>query len=162
MADEPNEPGQPDKYEALFHELRNSDPRSRKSLSTQGVFGVAIGLVIGFAAIIGAVIALGNNNADGFDPGPAIYVCDGEPATITGTDGDDVIMGTTGRDVIHARLGDDVVEASGGNDIVCGGKGDDELNGGRGNDTILGGDGKDTCNGDAGDDTFKDCETESQ
>ena len=55
--------------------------------------------------------------------------CGGQPATIAGTPGDDVITGTSGNDVIAARGGTDVVRAGDGNDLVCAGTGDDTLRG---------------------------------
>jgi hypothetical protein len=59
-------------------------------------------------------------------------------ATITGTDGNDVLIGTTGDDVISALGGNDVVYGLGGNDIICGGNGEDVINGGDGQDTLYG------------------------
>jgi RTX calcium-binding nonapeptide repeat (4 copies) len=50
-------------------------------------------------------------------------------ATITGTNGNDVLKGTDSRDTIRAR---------GGDDRVYGFKGNDALYGGRGNDRIWG------------------------
>jgi Ca2+-binding RTX toxin-like protein len=63
-------------------------------------------------------------------------------ATITGTNGDDVLDGTPGNDTISARGGDDVVRAFAGKDTVTAGTGDDTVYGGRGRDAIkgLGGD----------------------
>lgn len=46
--------------------------------------------------------------------------CQWWPATIVGTNGDDVLRGTPGRDVIHGLGGNDVIEGLGGNDRVCG------------------------------------------
>jgi hypothetical protein len=85
--------------------------------------------------------------------------CDGVPATIVGTPGDDVLRGTSGADVFRGRGGDDVVQAGLGDDVVCGGGGSDELLGGdggdrlfgqAGDDTLKGGDGKDLLDGAAG------------
>lgn len=105
--------------------------------------------------------------------------CNGLPATIVGTNGDDVLEGTDGvdvivalggddvivagpsADVICAGAGDDVVVANNGRDVVFGDEGDDVLIGNNGRDTVSGGadndilvgwDGRDTLNGDEGDD----------
>ncbi len=63
--------------------------------------------------------------------GPAVAqdapTCDGLPATIVGTEGDDDIDGTAGDDVIAGLAGDDKIDGKGGNDTVCGGAGDDEI-----------------------------------
>jgi RTX calcium-binding nonapeptide repeat (4 copies) len=76
--------------------------------------------------------------------------CEGETATIVGTNGNDDIVGTSGNDVIVALGGDDSIRALGGNDLVCGGAGndamsgddgDDNMNGGAGNDLLDSGDG---------------------
>ena len=63
--------------------------------------------------------------------------CDGQLATIVGTNGSDTLRGTPRRDVIVAKGGDDVVIAGKGHDLVCGGSGVDILRGGRGRDTLL-------------------------
>jgi len=60
------------------------------------------------------------------------------PATIVGTDGDDVIVGTSGPDVIDARGGNDIVRGGAGDDFVCGGPGDDFVHGEEGNDGVDG------------------------
>ncbi len=151
-----------DPYIELFHELRTSHTSGRRAPSASSIIGIAVAFVVGFALIITVVIALGRNNPDAGVTGSGIYVCEGERATIVGTDGDDVIRGTGDRDGIHARRGDDVVLRSTGADLICGGKGADELNGGRGEDTLNGGEGVDVCNGHQALDTFKGCETENQ
>ena len=160
MADEPGDAEDP--FVELFHELRTSHSDGQRAPAARGVFGVTVGLVIGFALIIAAVVALGKWNGNDGAAGAGVYVCGGEDATITGTDGDDVITGTPGRDVIHARKGNDIVKPSAGADLICGGMGADELNGGRGKDTLIGGDGVDVCVGGQAEDTFKGCETEEQ
>ncbi len=76
--------------------------------------------------------------------------CAGVPATIVGTNGDDVLVGTERRDVIFAGLGNDTVNALGGDDLICGGFGDDTIDAGDGNDTILGGPGADRIRGRGG------------
>jgi Ca2+-binding RTX toxin-like protein len=80
--------------------------------------------------------------------------CNGLPATIVGTTGDDVIDGTNGDDVIVGLGGNDVINGGNGDDIICGNAGDDTLNGGTGDDTLLGSYGLDTLNGQNGVDTL--------
>jgi Ca2+-binding RTX toxin-like protein len=110
-------------------------------------------------------------------PAPVVAQCRGMAATITGTDGDDVLPGTGGKDVVAALGGNDQVAGLGGNDVVCAGKGKDRaaggggkdklrgqggkdrLKGGGGNDTLRGGKGRDRCNGGAGTDKGS-CEVE--
>jgi hypothetical protein len=58
-------------------------------------------------------------------------VCDGLPATIVGTSGDDNLTGTAGDDVIVGLAGNDVIQGLAGNDRICGGDGDDEIYGER-------------------------------
>lgn len=89
------------------------------------------------------------------DPATTVYECNGEVATIVGTDGDDVIGGTADRDVIHGLGGDDVITGLGGNDVICGGGGADTLIGNRGRDLLLGGPGDDVLDGGRGDDELK-------
>ena len=69
--------------------------------------------------------------------------CDGKPATIVGTAGDDVLKGTAGDDVIVGLAGNDTIRGLDGNDTICGKDSDDVLIGGSGNDTLLGGRGFD-------------------
>ena len=71
--------------------------------------------------------------------------CEGVPATIVGTSGDDNLVGTEGPDVIAALAGDDEIDGAGGNDLICGQEGNDFMNGN---------DGIDVINGEAGDDTL--------
>ena len=72
-----------------------------------------------------------------------VHACQGIPATIVGSQGDDVLRGTPGDDVIVALGGDDIVNGNGGDDIICGNGGDDILFGGLGFDIIRGGGGSD-------------------
>ncbi len=160
MGDEPV--GNEDKFVDLFHELRTSHTTGQRAPGVRGIFGIAVGLIVGFALIIATVVALGRINPDAGVAGSGVYICEGERATIVGTDGDDVIRGTGGRDVFHAREGNDVVKRSAGADIICGGRGADELNGGRGEDTLNGGYGVDVCIGHQALDIFQNCETEQQ
>lgn len=84
----------------------------------------------------------------------AIAFCQGEMATIVGTDAAENIDGTAGRDVIVGGLGGDVIFAAGGGDLICGGDGDDLIFGGGGNDTTswAPGDDNDTIEGQDGTD----------
>ena len=162
MSGEPPPPGE---FDELFHELRTTAPGGKKAPSIRSTFGIAAGLIVGFAIIVAVVVLWGQRTEE--ERGAAnpadIYVCAGRNATIVGTDEDDIIVGTARNDVIHARRGNDVVRASGGNDIVCGGKGDDELRGGAGNDDLRGEDGDDVCVGGGGrEDRFESCEVEEQ
>jgi len=112
----------------------------------------------------------------------AVSACNGVPATIVGTPGDDTIEGTNGDDVIVTFGGNDVVDGKDGDDIIClgdgadvgkggggqdqiyggagadklrGQKGGDTLDGGRGGDTLIGGSGRDTLHGGSGKDDLK-------
>jgi len=78
--------------------------------------------------------------------------CNGTPATLWGTTGDDTLIGTARDDVIVGGDGNDHIQGLGGNDIICGGDGDDEILGRSGDDTINGGPGNDNLNGGDGDD----------
>jgi hypothetical protein len=80
-------------------------------------------------------------------------VCDGLPATVSGTHGNDLLQGTEGDDVITGMGGDDVIESGGGNDVICAGQGTDIAFGGEGNDRLFGGPGEDVLLGEGGDDT---------
>ncbi len=66
----------------------------------------------------------------------------GSTATITGTEGDDVIC---------AGDGNDVVVGGGGDDVILGGPGDDLIAGGPGVDRLIGGDGHDAFSSEPGD-----------
>lgn len=84
--------------------------------------------------------------------GGAAPLCDGETATLWGTDEDDVLTGTDGRDVIVGLGGNDTIDAGGGDDLVCAGDGDDTVLGGAGADVLFGGDGDDRLVGGSGND----------
>lgn len=86
--------------------------------------------------------------------GAAVPTCQGRPATIVGTDGDDRLVGTAGDDVIRAGAGNDTIYARGGNDVVCTGPGNDVVYGGAGDDLLLGEAGDDALHGQAGADTL--------
>jgi hypothetical protein len=102
-------------------------------------------------------------------PSGAPATCKGKPATIVGTEGNDVRTASQGADVIVALGGNDTLSGLGGNDVICGGSGKDTLKGGGGKDTLLGqkgkdalkgGGGKDVCKGGKGKDTASKCEVE--
>jgi|Tabmets5t2r1_1033131.scaffolds.fasta_scaffold66239_1 Ca2+-binding RTX toxin-like protein len=78
--------------------------------------------------------------------------CEGEIATIVGTNGNDDIVGTSGNDVIAALGGDDSIRALGGDDLVCRGAGNDAMEGGADDDEMEGDDGDDEMDGGTGDD----------
>ncbi|MEM9651267.1 MAG: ExeM/NucH family extracellular endonuclease [Actinomycetota bacterium] len=82
-------------------------------------------------------------------PGPS---CNGLPATIVGTDGNDNIRGTSGPDVIVALGGNDRITGLGGDDVICAGDGVDRVFGNAGNDVIFGEGGNDRLYGAGGED----------
>jgi glucose/arabinose dehydrogenase len=95
--------------------------------------------------------------------------CQGRPATIVGTKGNDVRKGTSANDVIVSLGGNDELSGLAGKDLICGGADKDTLKGGKGKDTLLGqegtdkltgGGGKDVCKGGKGEDTASKCEVE--
>ncbi len=99
----------------------------------------------------------------------ALPTCKGIPATIGGTEGNDVRKGTPGKDVMVGLGGNDTLAGLAGNDVICGGPGRDTLKGGKGKDTLLGqagkdrlkgGGGKDLCKGGKGKDSASKCEVE--
>ncbi len=93
------------------------------------------------------------NNADSEETVvTASTLCNGLPATIIGTSGDDVLTGTSGPDVIVGLGGNDIIDGLGGADTICGRSGDDTLIGGSGTDVLRGGTGTDLVIGGAGDD----------
>lgn len=97
-------------------------------------------LVMSAAAllIIGLVMVIPSTDVDAAPP-----TCDGKPATIVGTEGDDVLRGTDGDDVIVGLGGHDRLVGRGGNDTLCGYAGEDTLVGGSGDDVMIGGTGSD-------------------
>ena len=108
----------------------------------------------------------------------ATPLCFGQPATIVGTPGPDILTGRSDvSDVIYGGGGDDVISGGDfysddaeagtvpapdllcgelGNDRVSGGPGNDKVNGGDGNDHVTGGLGADVLQGNAGDDVVSD------
>ncbi len=49
-------------------------------------------------------------------------LCDGLPATIVGSAGDDELVGTSGNDVIAGLAGNDRIVGGGGDDLICEGR----------------------------------------
>ena len=96
---------------------------------TSGLVSVAALVAISLPALPGASAA-----APLVDP-----TCAGVPATIAGTDGDDVLDGTPGDDVIVGGPGADRIDGSGGDDVICGDEGIDQITGGQGDDDIRAG-----------------------
>ena len=82
--------------------------------------------------------------------GPVPPQCLGQPATLVGTPGDDVLSGGDGNDVIVGLDGADRIDGGGGRDLVCGGSGPDRLVGGLSGDSIAGGGGPDVVRGGRG------------
>ena len=69
--------------------------------------------------------------------------CVGHPATIVGTDLDDILVGTDSADVIVGLGGNDQIEPGLGDDVVCGGEGSDRISDSDGIDYLRGGPGDD-------------------
>jgi Ca2+-binding RTX toxin-like protein len=82
-------------------------------------------------------------------------VCKGQPATLAGTSGNDVLTGTASKDVVAGLSGNDRISAQGGNDVVCAGGGNDRANGGGGKDRLLGQGGNDKLKGAGGNDRLQ-------
>ena len=91
-------------------------------------------------------------------PLPPVVICRGAPATLIGTEGNDVLRGTARRDVIHGLGGNDTIRGLGGNDRLCGGTGRDRLFGRGGKDRLDGGPGTDVCDGGRQRDRARGCE----
>jgi len=84
----------------------------------------------------------------------AAPMCNGRPATIVGTSGDDVLRGTSGPDVIVGLGGNDTIEGLAGADVICGGAGNDIIRAGWGNDVVFAGTGRDVLRGSNGNDAL--------
>src|SRR4051794_22088172 len=93
-------------------------------------------LAAGVSAVAGSMLVAAPAHADIGYADPAIYYCEGVPATIVGTNAANLIFGTGGNDVIVALGGNDRVYGMGGHDKICGGPGEDRLYGGAGDDIM--------------------------
>ena len=109
-------------------------------------------------AIAGGMAMAGGAGVSAAQPS---LTCNGLPATIVGTNGDDTLNGTPGSDVIVGLGGNDTIDGFGGADSICGGNGDDSINGDNfedgfagGADTIFGDNGNDFIAGLGGNDTI--------
>jgi Ca2+-binding RTX toxin-like protein len=96
------------------------------------------------ATLLSGVVVIG---IAGAAPASAATTCHGEPATIVGTTGRDVLQGTNGRDVIAGLGGGDKIFGAGGDDVICGGSGADQIRGNAGSDLIAAGSGADDVRG---------------
>lgn len=94
--------------------------------------GPAVGVVAFLCIALSAPVA-----------GATRTYCLGQPSTIEGTPGNDLIFGTNRTDVVALLSGSDRVYGRAGGDRLCGGQGNDELLDGSGADLIDGGDGTD-------------------
>jgi Ca2+-binding RTX toxin-like protein len=68
----------------------------------------------------------------------ATTTCNGQPATIFGTNASETVQGTSAPDVIVALGGNDKIFGRQGNDVICAGPGNDTARGGPGFDKIAG------------------------
>jgi Ca2+-binding RTX toxin-like protein len=89
-------------------------------------------------------------------PPPPTGSCNGQAATISGTNQRDILNGTEGRDVIVGFGGNDALRGFGGNDLICAGGGLDQVTGGDGADRIVGEGGNDRLYGQRGNDRITD------
>ena len=82
----------------------------------------------------------------------AVPTCFGQPATIVGTDGRDVLDGMAGPDVIVGGKGRDTIRGLGGDDKICAGPNKLSLtqNGAPRYEEVFGGDGNDQIRGGGG------------
>jgi hypothetical protein len=125
---------------ALLAPWQEQDPRREYSLED---IQTAVGATRDFLAVRPS------------DAAAWLSSCKGIPATIVGTNGNDVRKGTPGRDVIVGLAGNDKLSGLASNDLICGGSGKDTLKGGKGKDKLYGQKGKDTLKGGPGKDTLK-------
>jgi Ca2+-binding RTX toxin-like protein len=112
------------------------------------------------------LVDIGNSaapGADGADMGAfevqgsvPTGTCQGQPATLSGTENRDILNGTPGPDVIVGLGGNDTIKGFQGNDLICAGDGLDQVTGGTGDDRMLGEGGNDRIWGQGGNDTLID------
>lgn len=150
---------------ALFAPVPNDSASSiRVGANVEAVLARETNLTGGTETFIADDDDFNNNSAIGNDTMSSFRIqprtkCDGHPATIIGTDGNDMLIGTDGTDVIVAGRGDDEIQGAEGpdtygSDIICAGDGNDLIVGGLGTDRIFGEDGDDTIEGYVGDDVI--------
>ncbi len=105
---------------------------------------LAFSLAAALAVVAAPGVANGQTDHDNQD---LLDVCSDPFATpsasMTGTEGDDIIIGTPGRDIIEGLGGDDILCGMGGDDLILSGPGNDAADGGFGDDKIRGGGGRD-------------------
>jgi uncharacterized delta-60 repeat protein len=159
--------GYTDAGEDYFLAAFGSDGRPDTAFGPGGAALVPGGLSTGYTVAVqpdGKVVVAGddgktNTNAvvyrfvgDHQAAPQAAPTCQGRPATIVGTEGNDRLKGTRKADVVVALGGADVVKGLDGDDVVCGGAGNDRLQGGAGRDRLYGEAGKDRLVGGSGKD----------
>jgi Ca2+-binding RTX toxin-like protein len=114
---------------------------------------MVLAALLACAAAAAVALASAAGGAQAQEEGPS---CFGAPATIVGTEGNDVIEGTPRADVIVGLGGSDTIKGRAGADRICGGKNPEPnapevwpeiLEGGKGNDRISGGAGQDDIHG---------------
>ena len=97
----------------------------------------------------------GTNGADIIygtnDAGDTIDALDGNDR-VTARDGNDTVNGGDGNDIITGQGGNDILNGDAGDDRIYGNDGDDQIDGGDDNDILYGHDGQDTIDGGAGND----------
>ncbi|MGH9364364.1 MAG: S8 family serine peptidase, partial [Thermoanaerobaculia bacterium] len=128
-------------YAALMNTAIDMDDPSTGGFDAGFDFGTGFGLIQADAAL----------NAVALLPPPSV-LCNGRPATIVGTNGNDNFAGTPFNDVIHGLAGNDTIAGLDGKDVICGGPGRDRLSGNRGNDRLFGDAKNDVLKGGSGND----------
>ena len=81
--------------------------------------------------VLGAMVVVAGPPA-----GALVPTCDGQEATIVGTEGNDDLVGTDGPDVIVGLGGHDTIRGGEGDDVLCGDDGADQLFGGPDDDHL--------------------------
>lgn len=94
---------------------------------------VLLGVLLGVLTLLSAP---GAPAAQGPGRGEEPPTCAGQPATVVGTEGDDLLRGTPEADVIAGLGGDDRLVGLAGDDLLCGDAGSDVIRAGAGGDTV--------------------------